>query len=288
MQKDNSSQLKLIDLISQTKITSIDDFPVDVEPNRIKEKKESLKNTLNNRFNIPMSKDFINNLKENNLSFDVINADLEIIQDGNKKPINVKDSMLENIRKASAYEIADTVKIEPTEAVKTEIKESVNISNNNDDSSVEQLINQVNSFREKIDNKMQKIKSEKAEIENLNTMISDLSVQYDEVEKELESARMRELELQNKIIEKFNSQISSLDIELKDISKLSDEVSQQKNETNEKIVEFKKKISMTHDEIDKVNDEINKKEQILALLDKKIGLSEQEDNEQVDQFRKVA
>ena len=291
---DNNTQLKLKDLISQTMITSIDDFPVDVEPNRIKEKKESLKNTLENRSNIPVSANYAsekkdvksekNNEKVNKVSYSVIDGGLDNIYDGGNKPINVNDTMFENIKKSS---ISNSVVVEKTPLTENDVISNRDVSTTKI-SSIEKLMEEVTKVKEEINDKMSKISSEKNEIEAMDVVIQELSSQYDQAAQELENAKLRENELQNQLISKLNSQIDSLNSELIGINKLSDEVDQKKTDTNNRVVEFKKKIASTQEEINRVNDEISKKEKMLSFFDEKSNSSIDEKEEDNVSIRRAA
>ena len=107
----------LANIISQTIIDEVIGNSEDSLPNKIKEKEESLQNTLNNRLTIPMAmqeddkaKSNDNDYKENAISYneDVVEnqksfelnyfSDTKLL-DGSEKPINVKEHMIINMDK---------------------------------------------------------------------------------------------------------------------------------------------------------------------------------------------
>ena len=99
MEINSNSQMSLLNRISQTVIDDIDDFSIEEESNKIKVKPDSLENILNH-WNIPMSRSaVVNNTNEisNENLYTIIDRNLDIIEDGAKKPINVKPAMFENI-----------------------------------------------------------------------------------------------------------------------------------------------------------------------------------------------
>lgn len=149
----------LANIISQSVLTKVIGNSEDSLPNKIKEKEESLQNTLNNRLTIPMSKTLIK--EENVIGIDNTNDDKKNIIDnnqqekhsevvnesskefelfyftdsniieGNEKPINVKEHMIINMNKKYArllesrkqFEINNELKVVANEPVELEIKE---------------------------------------------------------------------------------------------------------------------------------------------------------------------
>ena len=121
----------ILDLISQTLLDTVYSNPEDSLPNKIKEKEDSLENTLKRRFNIPVQ--FADNQKnsdnsneedyeattsyepvvaeasieknvtveenENNHAYELMVMNSNILLEGSEKPINVKENMIANMRR---------------------------------------------------------------------------------------------------------------------------------------------------------------------------------------------
>ena len=280
MQIDKNSSTKLINLISQTIITNIDDIPIDMEPNRIKEKKESLKNTLENRLNIPISNSYKQDyIVDRTPMYTIIDARLDEIEDGKKKPINVKNPMLENIKKSSFIENINIA--EPSDGKIKQPEQFISREQN-----IERLMVELDKFKEEIDSKLKKIQQKKSEIEDSNMVIKELSTKYDEIEIKLKEAESKNMQLEQQIVLHLNDRISSLNNQLMDVNKLSEEISRKQEENNSRIIEFREKIDSTQEKINKVNDKIAKKEQMLDFfynekLEKNIKNESYEKEEQV-------
>ena len=272
MEINKDSQVKLLNMISQTVLLDIDDLPIDVEPNRIKEKKESLNNTLQNRLNIPMIRNKDNAKVDVTGLYNIIACEFDSIDDGNSKPINVKDTMLQNMKNKAI----DLVVL-PVTAVDNSKEDSENIDN---------LIFQLNDFTEVVNKKVEQIKKMKSELEESDILVQELSVQYTEVEKKLREAELRNDELEQMIISKLNEQKKLLTDRLNDMNELESEMEEKKKNNEVLMTDFKNKINMTVDKTNTLNQGVSKKEEILKSIDSRYLAQE---NDELDMpLRKVA
>lgn len=139
----------ILDLISQSVLNEVAGNSEDSMPNKIKEKEESLQNTLNKRYSIPMISLDDETSKENNSmeeysnvasesanenanrveqeiqnyygeyesrKYTVIDIGVNSLLEGDEKPINVKEHMIINIMKKSINNISD-INSEETNAI---------------------------------------------------------------------------------------------------------------------------------------------------------------------------
>ena len=283
MLNDKDGQSKLINMISQTIITSIDDIPVDVEPNRIKEKKESLKNTLENRLNIPMSNSLKQKTEKEDIKnlYSIVDFNFEQIKEGKVKPINVKEEMLENMRE---YGIAK--KNDEAKTKNIVIPAKVEIASEN---SIESLINRINKYKEEIDSKKKKVQEEEKEIEATSKTIYELNIEYNETETRLREYEDKNTKLEQELILKLNRKIDSLNNELAEVNRISNEMSMKQSENNAKIVEFRKRIDFTKEKISMIDGNINEKKQILELLNEnKIDINSEQQSPEYEIVKRVA
>lgn len=126
----------ILNNISQTNLFEAIDNPAEAQPSRIKEKPESLIATINNCINIPLAK-IVRKEEKQNIPIEeksekqytfVSILPQTLIINGKAKMINVKEKMLENIKKMNKTKInSEKVEIEVKEEPKIEFKEEPRI-----------------------------------------------------------------------------------------------------------------------------------------------------------------
>ena len=278
MEINKDSQVDLLSKISQTIIVDIDDSAIDVEPNRIKEKKESLKNTLINRLNIPISRSFthsddaIKNADIKNkekVSFTLIDKTLDLVDVGKSKPINVKDTMLQNIKVKSFKSEASDIKPQSSVDSKSDL-----VLGNDAKVSIDMLMNQIEDFKKVILQRAEKVRNMKAELEESDRIVQELAMQYTEIEKNLREAESKNTDLENQILLRLNSQKELLANKLIDIENLETRMNERKENNDAQIKDFREKINSAIERTNGLNQEAYRRKEILNSLDN--GHSENE------------
>lgn len=285
MKIDKESQVRLLNIISQTKIDSIDDLPIDVDSNRIKARKGSLDNISRNVINVPMSSNLnvVESVVSDDKKYSIIDNGIGLVEDGNKKPINVNDTMLKNIKKSGNLTNTSIDNRVDEESI---IKES----SFNNDTAVVRIPTSVNDINDSISHlidfeksivlRVQTVKKMKEELEKSNVLLQELSMQYTEVEKKLMDAENRNSDLEKQIVLKLKNQEDLLKKRLVDIENLESKISEQKDNNEAKILDFQSKIKSVLEKTNDLNQEASRKEEILDSIDKKYFDSEEEVFEQ--------
>ena len=284
MLMDNGSQKRLLEVISLTMNERINDCPIDEEPHRIKEKKESLKNTLDNRINIPMSSNYKKINKNDLLDYKITDIDLDRMDFIKSKPINVKDNMVDNIKKCSNFKISKDVEFAFEE--KQENTESTFNNDVIDNEDLNSLIDELAKLKGDLSSKKEKVRIFRLEVEKTDKIIDDLVLEYGEVEKKLSQLEERNRVLEKDLIARIKKQKEQLGVELSDTEKMVTEFEEKQQQNKNKIIDFREKINALSTQIEQVNNNINNKERIINYLDNKSNSNLEDNDLKID--RKIA
>ena len=255
--------------IKQFELNEVEDFEYNQKPNKIKEKEESLKNTLNNIVNIPYG-NIIDVTKENNKGYEIDTPNyLEVVAGKRGKPINLRNFMLENVinqaivRDKKNLKINEDEKINELATKEIEIEEPTVKTNN---STIQDKINELDEVKNKnfeIKDKASKIR---AELEESDKNVQETSMKLTEFEKRYQELEEISMQNEKRILEALERQKQLLEQEMNENSQLIKDADKIKKENETKIIEFNSKIDSTIKKTDLINEKISRQEQILKSL----------------------
>ena len=310
----------ILDLISQSVLEKALGNSEDNMPNKIKEKEESLQNTLNNRLNIPIlaveeketkmkrQEDYTtvaypdaNNdytveptskvepeintpLDDAELNgYTVSSIDVRTLLEGDEKPINVKEHMILNMMKKSVNDFTEYHGLH--ESV---IEEAQKIESDVQPTYEEHIVNE---SKEKVD-----FEEPTKDLEKANTEIGQYGIPVN-IEKALSStfdfdntmvAIHQTREEYKNVSEKANMAAQAANESEELLQKVSSEYSEaerQLKEKEKKSMEMEKKIiSILNSEKDRINQQMQEKESLINDANKR---KEQNDDKIVDFRSKI-
>ena len=309
--------------ITQKEISEVIDNPVDKAGNKIKLRSISHENLVRHLKNIPYSTEKAPQIETSKVNSQQEAKDwsltpkqyIESIALG-RKPINVKETMLNNIRKHS--EMAETIEkteteikpeIEVTEVNITpevEVSESIQpevgevqeaevtddnsvVNTNIDDSEInmEKAYEEINNIRQQISSKKEEAENAQQEAEKSDREVQELEVKYTEVQKQLQEAKIKNQEMKLKLLTALKSQTEILNNQTKRYNDLIEEANKRKEANMNVTREIQPKINSTQDETLNINNDTARIEEYLNALSSNNIIDFQDANEE-EKVRKIA
>lgn len=307
--------------ITQKEIKEVFDNPVDQAGNKIKLRNVSHENLVRHLQNIPYKKENVEKTKTSNTNSQKEKSEwtltakesMECIEIA-KKPINVKENMIENIRKHSEKmdledKKLDTTSIETKEeqneqTQKLSDEKTKDINNNNnkqeeiasskkDKSSTELNIDEdfeeIKNIRQEVLNKKEAAEQAQKEADESDKTVQELGIQYTEVQKQLQEAKAKNKEMKQKVLVALRSQSTTLINAKKQYESLIEDANKRKELNQNKIAEINPKIKTVEDETISLNNDTAKAEEFLnAIYSNNIVEFPYENMNEEEKIRKIA
>lgn len=298
--------------IVQKEIDMVIDNAPDKAGNKIKLRRASHENLVRHLKSVPYNMvSVVSNVNDNSneKNWNLNSIDSVGILNGARKPINVKQNMIDNIRRhggiTSINEDVVTVDIE------TQIPEQQGVGNveeanigmssvNNFAASV--VTDSVNfdndeaysdeetaNIRQQLLRKKEIFTQAKKNADEINKAIQESEMQYTELEKQLQEARLRNKEAHLKSLEIRRSQHETMKKNDKRFDILIDEINKENEKSMNILAERNLKISSAQDEIANLNNETARiEEEINATLSNNIIDFPYVDDMQEENIKKIA
>ena len=180
--------------------------------------------------------------------------------DGSKKPINVKETMLENIRKHSEPIGVNEVVVSVDPEIKIDVPEQQDEKVENEPVVVNEPVSdvkeEIGDIRQQFLMKREAFVQEQVEADESDKKVQDLGVQYTEVQKQIEESTQRREEALRRKTALEKSQSETMRNELKKYDSLFQEVRDRKEKNKLLIQELETKINNGMEEIRIINEDI--------------------------------
>ena len=256
--------------ITQFELNEVEDFEYDEKPNKIKEKEESLKNTINNIMNIPYKSVIVEQPKEENKKYEIDTPNrLEVIAGKKGKPINLRSFMLENVINQAIARDKKNIDIQEDktiEEVKKEIEQESNKEEKVSNSVIQEKISELDDVKSKTFEIRDKASRVRIELEESDKAVQETSMKLTEFEKKYQELEEISLQNERKILEALEKQRQIYEQEMDESNRLIKDADKIKKENEDKIMEFNSKIDSTIKKTDLINEKISRQEQILKSL----------------------
>ncbi len=249
----------------------------DQSGNKIRLREISFNNFLRHVQNVPFR-----------ATFAVLENYDAVLGAGQKKPINVKENMFNNIIKHNGFSkqsdvssLSSEVNVESRSSdvsqqvnfVSDDNKNSLNNSDNDASTEVDRVVNRDNVAFDDISNARELIFNAKAEADKANAdalkseqELSKLSVEETEVQKKLQDAMSRQREIKKQISLALENQQTILLEARKKYNSVISEANRKKEENQNKIIQFQTRIDNTKKQISEIENDISEQQNVLNAL----------------------
>lgn len=249
----------------------------DQSGNKIRLREISFNNFLRHVQNVPFR-----------ATFAVLENYDAVLGTGQKKPINVKENMFNNIIKHNGFSkqsdvssLSSEVNVESrssdvsqqVNSVSDDNKNSLNNSDNNAPTEIDRVVNRDNVAFDDISNARELIFNAKAEADKANAdalkseqELSKLSVEETEVQKKLQDAMSRQREIKKQISLALENQQTILLEARKKYNSVISEANRKKEENQNKIIQFQTRIDNTKKQISEIENDISEQQNVLNAL----------------------
>lgn len=249
----------------------------DQSGNKIRLREISFNNFLRHVQNVPFR-----------ATFAVLENYDAVLGTGQKKPINVKENMFNNIIKHNGFSkqsdvssLSSEVNVESrssdvsqqVNSVSDDNKNSLNNSDNNASTEIDRVVNRDNVAFDDISNTRELIFNAKAEADKANAdalkseqELSKLSVEETEVQKKLQDAMSRQREIKKQISLALENQQTILLEARKKYNSVISEANRKKEENQNKIIQFQTRIDNTKKQISEIENDISEQQNVLNAL----------------------
>lgn len=286
--------------ITQNEINEIINNPVEQAGNKIKLRSVSHKNLVKHLINIPYK-----TMPGPRIKSSKINLPKEVVEwkitpkqymnyvNEGRKPINVKETMLENIKKHS--EIADVKEEVTVVPIETEVNESVQQEAENkepevgNDLNIEKMYENISNIRQQVLSKKAEADQAQKEADESDKVVQELGVQYTEAQKQLQEAKLRKQEKLIKLSDFIKYQTETLANQTKQYDDLIAEANKRKEANMNMTIGIQSGISSTQDETATINNDIARLDEYLNATspDNIIDFSQPIDDQE-EKIRKIA
>ena len=245
--------------------------------NKIRLREISFNNFLRHVQNVPF-----------HATFAVLENYDAVLGAGQKKPINVKENMFNNIIKHNGFSkqsdvssLSSEVNVESRSSdvsqqvnfVSDDNKNSLNNSDNDASTEVDRVVNRDNVAFDDLSNARELIFNAKAEADKANAdalkseqELSKLSVEETEVQKKLQDAMSRQREIKKQISLALENQQTILLEARKKYNSVISEANRKKEENQNKIIQFQTRIDNTKKQISEIENDISEQQNVLNAL----------------------
>lgn len=249
----------------------------DQSGNKIRLREISFNNFLRHVQNVPFR-----------ATFAVLENYDAVLGAGQKKPINVKENMFNNIIKHNGFSkqsdvssLSSEVNVESRSSdvsqqvnfVSDDNKNSLNNSDNDASTEVDRVVNRDNVAFDDLSNARELIFNAKAEADKANAdalkseqELSKLSVEETEVQKKLQDAMSRQREIKKQISLALENQQTILLEARKKYNSVISEANRKKEENQNKIIQFQTRIDNTKKQISEIENDISEQQNVLNAL----------------------
>ena len=249
----------------------------DQSGNKIRLREISFNNFLRHVQNVPFR-----------ATFAVLENYDAVLGTGQKKPINVKENMFNNIIKHNGFSkqsdvgpLSSEVNVESrssdvsqqVDSVSDDNKNSLNNSDNNASTEIDRVVNRDNVAFDDISNARELIFNAKAEADKANAdalkseqELSKLSVEETEVQKKLQDAMSRQREIKRQISLALENQQTILLEAREKYNSVISEANRKKEENQNKIIQFQTRIDNTKKQISEIENDISEQQNVLNAL----------------------
>lgn len=249
----------------------------DQSGNKIRLREISFNNFLRHVQNVPFR-----------ATFAVLENYDAVLGTGQKKPINVKENMFNNIIKHNGFSkqsdvssLSSEVNVESrssdvsqqVNSVSDDNKNSLNNSDNDASTEIDRVVNRDNVAFDDISNARELIFNAKAEADKANAdalkseqELSKLSVEETEVQKKLQDAMSRQREIKKQISLALENQQTILLEARKKYNSVISEANRKKEENQNKIIQFQTRIDNTKKQISEIENDISEQQNVLNAL----------------------
>ena len=249
----------------------------DQSGNKIRLREISFNNFLRHVQNVPFR-----------ATFAVLENYDAVLGAGQKKPINVKENMFNNIIKHNGFSkqsdvssLSSEVNVESRSSdvsqqvnfVSDDNKNSLNNSDNDASTEVDRVVNRDNVAFDDLSNARELIFNAKAEADKANAdalkseqELSKLSVEETEVQKKLQDAMSRQREIKRQISLALENQQTILLEARKKYNSVISEANRKKEENQNKIIQFQTRIDNTKKQISEIENDISEQQNVLNAL----------------------
>lgn len=249
----------------------------DQSGNKIRLREISFNNFLRHVQNVPFR-----------ATFAVLENYDAVLGAGQKKPINVKENMFNNIIKHNGFSkqsdvssLSGEINVESRSSdvsqqvnfVSDDNKNSLNNSDNDASTEVDRVVNRDNVAFDDLSNARELIFNAKAEADKANAdalkseqELSKLSVEETEVQKKLQDAMSRQREIKKQISLALENQQTILLEARKKYNSVISEANRKKEENQNKIIQFQTRIDNTKKQISEIENDISEQQNVLNAL----------------------
>lgn len=249
----------------------------DQSGNKIRLREISFNNFLRHVQNVPFR-----------ATFAVLENYDAVLGAGQKKPINVKENMFNNIIKHNGFSkqsdvgsLSGEINVESrssdvsqqVNSVSDDNKNSLNNSDNDASTEVDRVVNRDNVAFDDISNARELIFNAKAEADKANAdalkseqELSKLSVEETEVQKKLQDAMSRQREIKRQISLALENQQTILLEAREKYNSVISEANRKKEENQNKIIQFQTRIDNTKKQISEIENDISEQQNVLNAL----------------------
>lgn len=249
----------------------------DQSGNKIRLREISFNNFLRHVQNVPFR-----------ATFAVLENYDAVLGAGQKKPINVKENMFNNIIKHNGFSkqsdvssLSSEVNVESRSSdvsqqvnfVSDDNKNSLNNSDNDASTEVDRVVNRDNVAFDDLSNARELIFNAKAEADKANAdalkseqELSKLSVEETEVQKKLQDAMSRQREIKRQISLALENQQTILLEAREKYNSVISEANRKKEENQNKIIQFQTRIDNTKKQISEIENDISEQQNVLNAL----------------------
>lgn len=249
----------------------------DQSGNKIRLREISFNNFLRHVQNVPFR-----------ATFAVLENYDAVLGAGQKKPINVKENMFNNIIKHNGFSkqsdvssLSSEVNVESRSSdvsqqvnfVSDDNKNSLNNLDNDASTEVDRVVNRDNVAFDDLSNARELIFNAKAEADKANAdalkseqELSKLSVEETEVQKKLQDAMSRQREIKKQISLALENQQTILLEARKKYNSVISEANRKKEENQNKIIQFQTRIDNTKKQISEIENDISEQQNVLNAL----------------------
>lgn len=269
--------------ITQNEISEVLNNPVDQAGNKIKLRSVSHENLVRHLKNIPYKTMPVPKIDSSkiNLPKEAVEWSLTPKQymayvDGARKPINVKETMIENMRKHSEtvseeIEITESFsEVMPTQTQEIVVNEvpTEEIPNVGDIHTldVEKTYEEIHNIRQQVLSKKVEADQAQKEADESDKEVQELGVQYTEAQKQFQDAKTKNMEVKKKVLLALSEQSATLANTKQQYQMLIDDANKRKEQNQNKIAEMNPKIKNVEEETMNLNNDTARTEEFLNAI----------------------
>ena len=243
--------------ITQTQLLEVLENSVDAMPSRIKEKPESINTTRNNCLNIPIN--------QPDGKYSILYKDSESLSDGEFNLINVRDKMLNNIKKMNSLSIGVSG-VENNEMIVYDDKEKSNSQKDNKNDKLKNNGNVDYSSFGDFESIIARHKTDTSDIIDLQKKVDSITQKLNESEAALQQSGVEQTESEKKYQDELDKKQKLIEMIKEAIDTQNNIVVQEKLRYESVIESSEEKLKRNNEQIAKIQMETNEKNKQTAAL----------------------